>query len=128
MTEHLPTTWRERRLHWHAHLRHTPSTPTLRRTEPPEAVLRDPEAGAEWVADTLTRHSLTPITIRWDTPWNVTLDDPAERDALRDRHVLAAGLPVKATVDTVAGRLYLHIDPYTPPQCPHHRAHATGAG
>ncbi|WP_019852872.1 hypothetical protein [Actinopolyspora mortivallis] len=91
-------------------------------------MLLDPEAGAEWVADMLTRHNVTPITIHWHTPWNVTLDEPEVRDAARDRHALAKGLPVTATVTTTAGRGYLHVDPYTPLQCPHHRAQAATTG
>ncbi|WP_242687144.1 MULTISPECIES: hypothetical protein [unclassified Actinopolyspora] len=38
-------------------------------------------------------------------PWDVTLDGPGMRDATRDRHTLAAGLPVDALIATATGEL-----------------------
>ncbi|NYH79179.1 hypothetical protein FHR84_002513 [Actinopolyspora biskrensis] len=124
MTDHLPTRWRDHGLHWHAHLSDHATAAKLRRNYSPDAVLLDPEAGAEWIADMLTAHSADTIAIEWHTPWGVTLDGPGVRDAARDRHALAYGLSVEAMIVTATGQLYLYVDPYTPEQCPHHRSQA----
>ncbi|NHD18556.1 MULTISPECIES: hypothetical protein [unclassified Actinopolyspora] len=127
MTETLPTRWRDHELHWHAHLRTNTSTAKLRRNYSPETVLPTPQARAEWVAEQLTAHSATTIAIEWHTPWDVTLDGPGMRDTARDRHALAAGLPIDALIATATGELYLHVDPHTPEQCPHHKSQAASA-
>ncbi|WP_017975314.1 hypothetical protein [Actinopolyspora halophila] len=124
MTETLPTRWRDHELHWHAHLSERSSSAKLCRNYDPDAVLLTPQAGAEWIAEQLTTHSTTTIAIEWHTPWGVTLDSPGIRDAARDRHTLAYGLSVDALLATTTGNLYLHVDPHTPEQCPHHKSQA----
>ncbi|NYH77410.1 hypothetical protein FHR84_000724 [Actinopolyspora biskrensis] len=125
MSHDLPTRWVEHELHWHAHRSERSSSAKLRRTYDPDAVLLTPQAGAEWIAEQLTRYSAETIAIEWRTPWGVALDGPGVRDAARDRHALAAGLSVDALIATTTGDLHLHIDPHTPEQCPHHKSQAT---
>ncbi|WP_019856331.1 hypothetical protein [Actinopolyspora mortivallis] len=122
MSEYLPTAWRERGLHWHAFVTTTATTSTHRRRHPLQAVTLTPQDGTAWLTDTLAGYRQRALTVRWNAPLP---KGPRPRDcSCPATAALAAGHPVAATVHTPDGTTYLHLDPLTPLQCPHHQPQA----
>ncbi|WP_019855186.1 hypothetical protein [Actinopolyspora mortivallis] len=115
MTESQCPRWRERGLHWHAHVSATVTTTPQRRHHTPDAVVFTPQDGVAWLTETLAGHRRGALALRWNTPAPVN-----HRAECRQTAALAAGYPVEAIVLTTDGQLYLHLDPQTPLQCPHH--------
>ncbi|PRW61688.1 hypothetical protein [Actinopolyspora mortivallis] len=119
MSERLPTTWRERGLHWHAFVTTTVTTSSRRRHHPLQAVALTPQDGAAWLTETLTSYQQQARTVRWTTPLPQGLRPP--ECSCPATAALAAGYPVEAVVLTPEEQFHLHLDPLTPLQCPHHQ-------